>query len=93
LTAEFGLTATKEKPMPTPGQQSGFTNPAHARFLEAMTGADQRPATQADVQALTEKVTALVQLLQPPSAVILTGAEVARQFAQLTAGGSNEVDA
>ena len=72
--------------MPTPGQQEpNMTNPARARFMEAMTGADQRPATQADVQALTERVTALVQLLQPPSAVILTGAEVARQFSQLAA--------
>lgn len=79
--------------MPAPGQQSGFTHPDHARFLEAMTGSDQRPATQADVQALTEQVAALVQLLQPPSAVILTGTEVARQFARLTAGGSHEVDA
>lgn len=72
--------------MPTHGQQApNTTNPAHARFLEALTGADQRPATQADVKALTEQVAALVQLLQPPSAVILTGAEVARQFSQLAA--------
>lgn len=72
--------------MPTPGQQApNLTHPAHARFLDAMTGADQRPATQADVLALAEQVAALVQLLQPPSAVILTGAEVARQFSQLAA--------
>lgn len=72
--------------MPTPGQQApNLPHPAHARFLEAMAGSDQRPATQADVQSLTEQVAALVQLLQPPSAVILTGAEVARQFSQLAA--------
>lgn len=79
--------------MPTPGQENKVINPARAKFLEAMTGADQRPATQADVQALTEQVKALVQLLQPPSAVILTGEEVTRQFARLTAGGFHDVDA
>lgn len=89
---QFG-TADRKEPMPTPGQQSGFTHPEHARVLEAMTGADQRPATQADVQALTEQVAALVRLLAPPSAVILTGAEVQRHFARLTAGGAHEVDA
>ncbi len=77
--------------MPTPGQQApNMTHPAHARFLEAMTGADQRPATQADVQALTEQVAALVKLLQPPSAVILTGSEVARQFARLNPVGAGD---
>jgi hypothetical protein len=76
--------------MPTPEHQGGFIHPAHARFLEDITGADQRPATQADVQALTEQVAALVQLLQPPSAVILTGSEVARQFARLTPVGAGD---
>lgn len=89
---EFG-TAGRKETMPTPGQQSGFIHPEHARFLEAMIGTDQRPATQADVQALTEQVAELVRLLAPPSAVILTGEEVQRQFARLTSGGAREVDA
>jgi deoxyribose-phosphate aldolase len=71
--------------MPTPGQQAHtLQHQAHARFLDHMTGADQRPATQADVQALTEQVAELVRLLAPPSAVILTGSEVTKQFSRLS---------
>jgi uracil-DNA glycosylase len=50
--------------------------------LESLCGPYQ-PATKADVQALSSVLAELVALLQPPSAVILTGAEVERAFADL----------
>lgn len=72
--------------MPVPGTTSTVNlDPAQERILAALTGADQRPATQADVQALAAVVADLVALLQPPSAVIVTGAEAQRQFARLRA--------
>jgi hypothetical protein len=69
--------------MPTPGATATNISPAQERILATLTGADQRPATQADVQALAAVVADLVALLQPPSAVIVTGAEAARAFAEL----------
>ena len=72
--------------MPTPGTTpTANLNPAQERILAALAGDDQRPATRADVQALTDVITELVALLQPPSALIITGAEAERQFAQLRA--------
>lgn len=57
-------------------------SPAQERLLESLCGPYQ-PATKADVQALSSVLAELVALLQPPSAVILTGAEVERAFADL----------
>lgn len=74
--------------MPVPGQQNlQAPDPAQQRMLAAIAGTGERPATQADVQALAAVVADLVALLQPPSAVILTGAEAARAFAELRRSG------
>lgn len=81
--------------MPTPGTVASNINPALKQILDTITGVDQnpanqKPATQADVQALATVVADLVALLRPPSAVLLTGADAARAFADLQRGKSKD---
>lgn len=73
--------------MPAPDAYAPTQPMNHRRFLEGiLSGDDSQPATRADVQALRAEVARLCELLQPPSAVILTGADVLQQFKRLDAG-------
>lgn len=72
--------------MPAPGTTSAAAdgpNSGLRRVLDAMSRDDQRPATKADVQALTDAINRLSALLQPPSALIVTGAEAQQAFSAL----------
>lgn len=70
--------------MPTPGTTSNaaVTLSQH-RMLDLLAGADQQPATKADVQELAAQLAELLRLLGPPSKIILTGAEVQREYSRL----------
>lgn len=88
--------------MPTPGQMAaGQMNQAQRAMMEQMTnrrgdimGSGPQVMSQAEgvlaarVADLVAEVRELRQMLAPPSAVILTGAEVAEHFKRLRAGGA-----
>lgn len=56
---------------------------AQRRILDAMLGADQQPATRADVQELRDEVAALRAALVPSASPIIHGAQALREFAAL----------
>lgn len=86
--------------MPTPGQMAaGQQSTIPRELLEqmpqrgALTGAGHAMTQSEGVMAarlaeLSAEVRELRQMLAPPSAVILTGAEVAEHFKRLRAGGA-----
>jgi hypothetical protein len=89
--------------MPTPGQMAaqGSTIPAELlaqipqRRGEIMGGGPQAMTQQessliGQVAALREEIAELRRLLSPPSAVILTGPEVAHHFRRLTPVGAGD---
>lgn len=75
--------------MPKPEQMADQQPTIPPEALAELRGyrASVQPGNEvaAQLAALREEVAALREMLAPPSAVILTGAEVRRQFAQLVA--------
>ena len=72
--------------MPTPEQMSAQQRQMPPEMLAAFRPRGEMQAgdaVAAELAALREEIAALRALLAPPSAVILTGPEVRRQFARL----------
>ncbi len=83
--------------MPTPEQMAAQQRQMPPEMLAAIRPRGEMQAgdhVAAELAALREEIAALRALLAPPSAVILTGPEVRRQFARLgcTCGTSTGPD-
>ena len=77
--------------MPTPGQMAaGQQSTIMRELLEQMPQSEGVMAAR--LAELSAEVRELRQMLAPPSAVILTGAEVAEHFRRLRAGGPNATE-